>query len=488
MKYEPVIGLEVHVQLNTKSKMFCSCSTEFGAEPNKNTCPICLGMPGVLPVINREAVNLTIKTALAMNCNIVSFNRFARKNYFYPDLPKGYQISQYELPLAKGGNIEIVINGDVKRIGLTRIHIEEDAGKLIHGENLGDRDSSYVDINRAGVPLMEIVSEPDIRSPEEAKEYMTRLKSILEYIEVSDCNMEEGSLRCDANVSVRPVGSKVFGTKAEVKNMNSFRFLQKALEYEIKRQIDTLEEGGKIVQETRLFNPDKGITVSMRSKEEAHDYRYFPDPDLVPIEIDNKWIEDIRATLPELPDAKRERFVKEYGLPEYDAEVLTTSKAIANYFEDCIKLYNQPPDKGTQGQAKTISNWVMGEVLRTLKDEGLTIEKYPVIPQMLAGMLTLIDNGTISGKIAKTVFEEMCKTGKFPEDIVKEKGLVQITDESAVIKVIDEVIAENPKEVADYKGGKDKLITFFVGQVMKKSKGKANPQVVNKLLKERLAS
>jgi aspartyl-tRNA(Asn)/glutamyl-tRNA(Gln) amidotransferase subunit B len=479
MKYEPVIGLEVHVQLNTKSKMFCSCSTEFGAEPNKNTCPICLGMPGVLPVINREAVNLTIKTAIAMNCNIASFNRFARKNYFYPDLPKGYQISQYELPLAKGGHIEIVVDGNIKRIGLTRIHMEEDAGKLIHGENLGDRNSSYVDINRAGIPLMEIVSEPDIRSPEEAKEYMTRLKSILEYIEVSDCNMEEGSLRCDANVSVRPVGSKGFGTKAEVKNMNSFKFLQKSLEYEIKRQIDTLEEGGKIIQETRLFNPDKGITISMRSKEEAHDYRYFPEPDLVPIEIDNKWIEDIRATLPELPDAKRERFVKEYGLPEYDAEVLTTSKPVSGYFEDCIKLYNHP---------KTISNWVMGEVLRTLKDEGLMIEKYPVTPKMLAGMLKLIHNGTISGKIAKTVFEEMYKTKKSPEDIVKEKGLVQISDESAVIKVIDEVIAENPKEAADYKGGKDKLITFFVGQVMKKSKGKANPQIVNKLLKERLTS
>lgn len=479
MRYEPVIGLEVHVQLNTKSKMFCSCSTEFGAEPNKNTCPICLGMPGVLPVINREAVNLTIKTALAMSCKIAPFNRFARKNYFYPDLPKGYQISQYELPLAKGGHVEIVVDGNIKKVGLTRIHIEEDAGKLIHGENLGDRDSSYVDINRAGVPLMEIVSEPDIRSPEEAKEYMTRLKSILEYIEVSDCNMEEGSLRCDANVSVRPVGSKEFGTKAEVKNMNSFRFLQKALEYEIKRQIDVLEEGGKIIQETRLFNPDKGITISMRSKEEAHDYRYFPDPDLVPIEIDNKWIEDIRTTLPELPDAKRERFVKEYGLPEYDAEVLTTSKAIAGYFEDCIKLYAQP---------KVISNWVMGEVLRVLKDENLEIEKFPITPEMLTGMLKLIDNGTISGKIAKTVFEEMYKTKKSPEDIVKEKGLVQITDESAVIKVIDEVIAENPKEVADYKGGKDKLITFFVGQVMKKSKGKANPQIVNKLLKERLTS
>ena len=478
MKYEAVIGLEVHVQLNTKSKMFCSCSTKFGAEPNKNTCPICLGMPGVLPVINREAVNLTIKTALATDCKIAPFNRFARKNYFYPDLPKGYQISQYELPLAKGGHIEIVVDGNVKRIGITRIHMEEDAGKLIHGENLGDKDSSYVDINRSGIPLMEIVSEPDIRSPEEAKEYMTRLKAILEYIEVSDCNMEEGSLRCDANVSVRPVGSKNFGTKAEVKNMNSFRFLQKALEYEIKRQIDTLEEGGKIVQETRLFNPDKGITVSMRSKEEAHDYRYFPDPDLTPIEVDNKWIEDIKAKLPELPDAKRERFVKEYELPEYDAEVLTTSKPVSGYFEDCIKLYNQP---------KTISNWVMGEVLRTLKEEGLSIEKYPVTREMLTEMLKLIDNGTISGKIAKTVFEEMYKTGKSPEDIVKEKGLVQITDESEVIKVIDEVIAENPKEVADYKGGKDKLITFFVGQVMKKSKGKANPQVVNKLLKERLA-
>ncbi|MEK6590203.1 MAG: Asp-tRNA(Asn)/Glu-tRNA(Gln) amidotransferase subunit GatB [Nitrospinota bacterium] len=479
MKYEPVIGLEVHVQLNTKSKMFCSCSTEFGAEPNKNTCPICLGMPGVLPVINREAINLAIKTALATNCKIAPFNRFARKNYFYPDLPKGYQISQYEMPLAKNGHIDIVTNGKIKRIGITRVHMEEDAGKLIHGENLGSHDSSYVDMNRAGVPLMEVVSEPDIHSPEEAKEYVTRLKSILRYIEVSDCNMEEGSLRCDANVSIRPVGNKDLGIKTEVKNMNSFRFLQKALEYEIKRQIDIVEEGGKIIQETRLFNPDKGITISMRGKEEAHDYRYFPDPDLVPTEIDSTWIDYIRATIPELPDAKRDRFVKEYGLPEYDAEVITISKSIANYFENCIKLYNQP---------KIISNWVMGEVLRTLKDEDFEIEKYPVTPQMLTEMLKLIDNGTISGKIAKTVFEEMYKTGKSPENIVKEEGLVQITDEAEIVRVIDEVIASNPKEVADYKGGKEKLLTFFVGQVMKKSKGKANPQMVNKLLKERLAS
>jgi len=477
MDYEAIIGLEVHAQLLTKSKIFCPCSTEFGAEPNTQTCPICLGMPGVLPVLNKEVVEFTIKTALATHCKTALNCRFARKNYFYPDLPKGYQISQYEEPLAKGGYIEINTDGKTKRIGITRIHMEEDAGKLIHGENLGDSNSSYVDLNRTGVPLMEIVSEPDINSPQEAREYLLKLKAILEYLDVCDGNMEKGSLRCDANISVRAKGSKEFGIKTEVKNMNSFKNVQGALEYEIKRQIEVLKEGGEVIQETRLWDVDKGITLSMREKEEAHDYRYFPEPDLVTIRIDEEWVKEIEKGLPELPDEKKKRFVAEYKLPQYDAEVLTSSRMLAGYFEKCVSLCQNP---------KAVSNWVMGDVLRELKAENIDIKDCPLTPENLASMLKMIDKGTISGKIAKTVFEEMYKTGKPAEIIVREKGLVQISDEEELSKIVDGVLSKNPEEVEQYRKGKRKLFGFFVGETMRATKGKANPQLVNKLLKEKL--
>jgi aspartyl-tRNA(Asn)/glutamyl-tRNA(Gln) amidotransferase subunit B len=471
-KYEAIIGLEVHAQMLTDTKIFCGCSTKFGSEPNTQTCPVCTGMPGVLPVLNRKALEFAIRTGLAMNCKIAPYSRFARKNYFYPDLPKGYQISQYELPICEHGYIEIVVDGEKKRIGITRIHMEEDAGKNIH-----EGDHSLVDLNRTGVPLMEIVSEPDIRSPKEAVEYMKKLRTILRYIGVCDGNMEQGSLRCDANVSVRPVGQEEFGTKVEVKNINSFKFVERALDYEIKRQIKVLEEGGTLVQETRLWDSGAGVTLSMRTKEEAHDYRYFPEPDLVPVTVDEKWTEDIRATLPELPDAKRERFISEYGLPEYDADLLTSERALADWYEEAVK---------SGGQPKAVSNWMMGELMRLLNEANASIEDCPVKPAQLAGMLKLIDKGTISGKIAKTVFEEMYKTGKDAETIVNEKGLVQITDENAILKTVDEVLASNPKEVERYKNGEEKLIGFFVGQVMKLTKGKANPKAVNELLRKRL--
>lgn len=477
MKYEVVIGLEVHAQLKTKSKIFCACSTEFGSPPNENTCPICLGMPGVLPVLNKKALEYAIRACLATHCHIEPLNRFARKNYFYPDLPKGYQISQYELPLATKGYINIKLNGDKKKIGLTRIHMEEDAGKSIHGENLGHPDKSYIDFNRTGVPLIEIVSEPDIRSSEEAKEYLTELKSILDYTEVCDCNMEEGSFRCDANVSLRPVGQKAFGTRTEIKNVNSFKFVQKALEYEIGRQAKILDQGEKVIQETRLYNSAEGVTYSMRSKEEAHDYRYFPEPDLAPVVINDEWIEEVRKNLPELPEQKRERFTQKYEIPEYDAEVLTSSRALAGYYEKTVSLYNKP---------KIVSNWIMGELLRELKNDERGIEDCPITPNTLADMLIMIDNGVINGKIAKTVFEEMYKTGKPAATIVQEKGLTQITDESKIIQIIEEVMAANPAQLNDYQQGKDKLFAFFVGQVMKVSKGQANPAAVNQLLKEKL--
>ena len=470
MEYEAVIGLEVHAQILTKSKIFCNCSTKFGEEPNSQTCPVCIGMPGVLPVTNKEVVNLAMKTALALNCTIASFCRFARKNYFYPDLPKGYQISQYEEPLGVNGHLEIDLDGVAKRIGIIRVHMEEDAGKNIH-ENIPD--ASYVDLNRTGVPLMEIVSAPDIRSPEEAKEYLSELKKILMYLEVCDCNMEEGSLRCDANISLRPVGQKELGVKTEIKNMNSFRNLQKALEFEIDRQKEILEEGGRIEQDTRLWDPTKGATFSMRSKEEAHDYRYFPDPDLVPLEIDEAWVESIRETLPELPSAKGKRFIEAYGIPPYDAQVLTSSRELADYYEECVKLY---PD------AKKVSNWIMAELLRELKGDEKAIDKCPVSPKHLAGMLKLLDEGVISGKIAKTVFEEMYRTGKEAAEIVKENGLFQVTDSAEIEKIIDKVMEANPKQVQDVKAGKDKILGFLVGQVMKESKGKANPQMVNNIL------
>ncbi len=476
MKYEAVIGLEVHAQLLTNSKVFCGCSTKFGAEANTQVCPVCLGMPGTLPVLNRTAVEYAVKMALATHCKVNDKSMFARKNYFYPDLPKGYQISQYNEPLTQKGYIDIEVNGAKKRIGITRIHMEEDAGKLLHGESYEDSDFSFVDLNRAGVPLIEIVSEPDIRTSDEAVEYLKALRDILVYLEICDGNMEEGSFRCDANVSVRPVRQKEFGTKAELKNMNSFRFVQKAIEYEIDRQIEVIEDGGKVIQETRLFDSDKGVTISMRSKEEAHDYRYFPEPDLLPLQIDEAWIAEIKRTLPELPAEKRERFVKEYGIPSYDAGVLTASKELANYYEECIKLFNQP---------KIVSNWVMGELLRLLKEDNKEAKDCPVKPEILIKLIRMVDAGAVNLKTAKEVFEEVYKTGKEPDAIVKEKGLVQVSDEGALIKAIDAVIAANPKEAAEYKAGKEKLFSFFVGQAMKATKGQANPQALNKLIKER---
>jgi len=479
LKYEAVIGLEVHAQMLTDTKIFCGCSTKFGSEPNTQTCPVCIGMPGVLPVLNKKTLEFTIKTGLAMNCNIPPYSRFARKNYFYPDLPKGYQISQYELPICEHGYVEIVVNGETKKIGITRIHMEEDAGKNIHeSASGGGGNYSFVDLNRAGVPLMEIVSEPDIRSPEEAVEYMKKLRTILRYLGVCDGNMEQGSLRCDANVSVRLAGQKEFGVKTEVKNLNSFKFVGKALDYEIRRQIKMLEDGGKVVQETRLWDSERGITESMRTKEEAHDYRYFPEPDLVPIIVDQRWLDERRASLPELPDIKRKRFVSEYGLPEHDADLLVSEKALADWFEEAIKL---------GGQSKNVSNWIKGELMRLLNEENKSIEECSLKPKQLIDMLKLIDNGTISGKIAKTVFEEMYKTGKDAEEIVKEKGLVQISDTGEIEKAVDDVIAKHPKEFERFRAGEEKLIGFFVGQVMKMTRGKANPQMINELLKKKLS-
>jgi aspartyl-tRNA(Asn)/glutamyl-tRNA(Gln) amidotransferase subunit B len=479
MKYEVVIGLEVHVQLKTQSKIFCSCSTEFGRPPNANTCPICLGMPGVLPVMNKKVVEYAIKACLATHCEVQTMSRFARKNFFYPDMPKGYQITQFELPIGLNGYINIQTNDTPKKIGLTRIHLEEDAGKSIHGENLGRPGRSYIDFNRTGVPLIEIVSEPDLRSPAEAREYLTQLKAILDYAEVSDVNMEEGSLRCDANVSLRPAGQKELGTRTELKNINSFKFVQKALEYEIERQAKVLDQGDKVVQETRLYDAAKGVTFAMRSKEEAHDYRYFPEPDLVPTVCDAAWIDSLRQSLPEMPEQKRDRFVGDYAIPEYDAGVLTASIALADYFETSVKLFDQP---------KIVSNWIMGDLMKELKNDNREIDDCPVTPERLTDLLKLIDDGTISGKIAKTVFGEMYQSGKPPAEIVKAKGLTQITDESALLKMVEDVIAANPGQAADFKNGKDKLIGFFVGQVMQASKGQANPALVNKLLKEKLSS
>ncbi|MBO8169175.1 MAG: Asp-tRNA(Asn)/Glu-tRNA(Gln) amidotransferase subunit GatB [Thermoanaerobacteraceae bacterium] len=478
-KYEAVIGLEVHVELKTNSKIFCACSTEFGAAPNTQVCPVCLGLPGTLPVVNKRVVDFAIKAGLALNCKIAEFSKFDRKNYYYPDLPKGYQISQYDLPICEHGYLDIEVDGETKRIGITRIHMEEDAGKLMHeGDAIAEAESSLVDYNRTGVPLLEIVSEPDLRSPEEAVAYLEKLKAILQYTEVSDCKMQEGSLRCDANVSVRPVGAAEFGTKTELKNMNSFKALQKALEYEIERQIDILEDGGEVVQETRSWNENKGITVSLRSKEEAHDYRYFPDPDLVPLVIDREWVERIRETLPELPDERKRRLIEEYGLPEYDATVITSSKDLADYFDRCLQYF---------GDAKKVSNWIMAELLRLLNARDLEAADCPVSPEQLAELLQLIDKGTISGKIAKQVFEEMFDTGKTAAAIVKEKGLEQISDAGELERIVEQVIANNPDPVADYRNGKKQAIGFLVGQVMKATRGKANPQLVNELLRKKLS-
>ena len=475
MPYEVVIGLEVHAQLLTQSKMFCGCGTEFGLPANTQTCPVCLGMPGTLPVINQKAVEMAVRAGLALNCAVRTRNRFARKNYFYPDLPKGYQISQYEAPICEKGWVEVGVNGVAKRIHIRRAHLEEDAGKNLHDGGAG---GSRVDLNRAGTPLLEIVTEPDMRSADEVVAYLKQLRDMLMYLEVCDGNMEQGSLRCEPNLSLRPVGQKALGTKVELKNINSFKFVKDALEYEIKRQTRVLNEGGKIHQETRLWNVEKGETATMRSKEEAHDYRYFPEPDLVPLSISGEWIEELRKTVPELPAARQKRFVSEYGLPEYDAGVLTTSKGLADYFESCMRLFNQP---------KTVSNWLMGELLAELNRSGTAVDRSPVSPERLVSLLKLVDNGTISLKVAREIFPDLYASGKTPEQIVKEKGLTQVSDEGALEKIIAEVMAKNSAQVAQYRGGKEAVFGFFVGQVMKGSGGKANPGKVNELLKRKLA-
>ena len=473
MEYESVIGLEVHAQLSTESKIFSSSSSKFGASPNSHVNPLCLGLPGVLPVLNKRTLEYAIKAGIATSCEIASKSRFARKNYFYPDLPKGYQISQYEDPLCVNGYLNIDSNGSTKKIRITRIHMEEDAGKLIH--DLSPRES-YVDLNRAGVPLIEIVSEPDIENPEQAVSYVKKLRSILRYLEICDGNMEEGSLRCDANVSIRPKGEKELGTKTEIKNLNSFKFIQKALEYEINRQIASVEHGDKIIQETRLFDSKKGSTFPMRSKEEAHDYRYFPDPDLLTVTLDEQWINDLRNELPELPDLRLKRFVEEYSLPKSDAELLISSKELADYYEECLNDFSNP---------KELSNWIITELLRELKDEE-TITEFPVTPKMLAELLNNISDGTISRKIAKEIFPEMIKNSKPAEDIISERGLKQISDQSELEAVIKEILNNHPDEVSRYNSGEEKLLGFFVGQIMKSTKGKANPKIVNELLRKLL--
>lgn len=478
MKFESVIGLEVHVQLNTNTKIFCSCPTTFGEEPNTNVCPVCLGMPGVLPVLNEKVVEYTVKAGLALNCKIQQKSVFARKNYFYPDLPKNYQISQFELPICLDGFVDIDTDNGVKRIGITRIHMEEDAGKLIHGENLGNPNSSYVDYNRTGTPLMEIVSEPDMRSSEEAKAYLEKLKLILEYTGVSDCSMEKGSLRCDANVSVRPIGQKEFGTKVEIKNMNSFKNVQKAIDYEIRRQISEIESGNIIVQETRLWDPEKGITISMRSKEESHDYRYFPDPDLVPVVVTKDMIDSIKKTLPEMPDKVLAKLISDYNLPEYDASVLVSSKELSDFFFETSKLTKN---------YKAISNWIQTEIMRVMNEKDCLINEVGISPAHLSELITLVDENVISLKIAKSIFDDILKEKRSPRELVKEKGLVQIADEGALEEVVKKVLSASPKEVERYKNGETKLIGFFVGQIMKETKGKANPKIVNELLTKLLS-
>ena len=474
MSYEVVIGLEVHAQLLTESKMFCGCGTRFGLPANMQTCPACLGLPGSLPVINGAAVEMAIRTGLALNCAVQS-NRFARKNYFYPDLPKGYQISQYETPICEHGWVDIKTGSATKRIRITRAHLEEDAGKNVHD---GGTEGSRVDLNRAGTPLLEIVTEPDMQSADEVVAYLKTLRDILVYLDVCDGNMEEGSLRCEPNLSLRPAGQQAFGTKVELKNINSFKFVKDAIEYEIKRQTKVLNDGGKIYQETRLWDVEKGQTAVMRSKEEAHDYRYFPDPDLVPMTITPERLDQGRRTLPELPGARQERFVSHYGLPEYDAGVVTSSRPLADYFEACVKLFGQP---------KTVSNWVMGELLRELNNSGTPVAASPVSPERFVNLLKLVDNGTISLKVARDLFPELYASGKSPEQLVQEKGLTQVSDEGALEKIIDDVMAKNPAQLAQYRSGKDQVLGFFVGQVMKASGGKANPGKVNELLKKKLA-
>ena len=480
MAYETVIGLEVHAQLNTRSKIFCGSSAAFGGEPNERTCAVDIGLPGVLPVLNREVVEYTLRLGLAVGAEVAPVCRFARKHYFYPDLPKGYQISQYEEPICAGGSVRFIAgDGRETTIRLTRIHMEEDAGKLIHGEELGDPERSYADLNRAGVPLLEIVSEPELRSPRDAEAYMRKLRTLVRYLGISDGNMQEGSLRCDANVSLRAQGAETLGAKVEIKNVNSFRNLRRALEYEEERQREVLDSGGVISQETRLWDESAGVTRAMRSKEYAHDYRYFPDPDLTPVEVDAKWLDAVRAGMPELPDAKSRRFQEEFGLPRYDAEVLTAEREVADYFDEVVKAAGKD-------RAKAASNWVMGDVLRLLNERKIAIDECPVPPGRLAKMITLITGGVISGKIAKTVFDAMAESGKDPEAIVEERGLRQITDAGAIERVAGEVIAANPKEAEAYRGGKTKLMGFFVGQAMKATGGKANPKTLQEILREKL--
>ena len=476
--YETVIGLEVHVELKTKSKIFCGCSTEFGAKANTQVCPVCLGMPGVLPVLNKKVVEYAVLAGLSLNCKIADYSKLDRKNYFYPDLPKAYQISQYDLPLCKDGYLDIETGNLTKRIGITRIHIEEDASKLTHeGDTISQSESTLVDFNRGGVPLIEIVSEPDLRSPEEAVEYLANLKAILQYIDISDCKMEEGSLRCDGNISIRLIGAEEYGTRSEIKNINSFKALQKALEYEIERQKNLLNTGQTVIQETRTWDDGKGNTLPLRSKEEAHDYRYFPEPDLVPIKIDNQWLDNIKSNLPELPQEKKARFIEKLGLPDYDAEVLTKDKSLAQYFEEGLKTYKDP---------KKLSNWIMAEFLRFLNAEQIPVSNSLVKPRQMGELLNMIEKGTISGKIAKDVFETMFRTGNEPQEIVKDQGFGQISDEAKLNEIVEKVITNNHKSVEDYLAGKEKSFGFLIGQIMKETKGQANPQLVNSILKDAL--
>ncbi|MDQ6700087.1 MAG: Asp-tRNA(Asn)/Glu-tRNA(Gln) amidotransferase subunit GatB [Acidobacteriota bacterium] len=476
-KYEPVIGLEVHVQLATNTKIFCGCPTSFGAPPNTNVCPVCLGLPGALPVLSRASVELAINAALALNCTVRPLSRFARKNYFYPDLPKGYQISQYDEPLAEHGFVDIAVDGVPKRIGVTRVHMEDDAGKSLH-EGFKDSDRySYVDLNRCGTPLIEIVSEPDMRTSDEAYAYLTEVKQVLQFVEVSTCDMEKGHLRCDANVSVRVRGAEKFGTKAEVKNLNSFRFLKMALDYEIARQVAVIESGGKIPQETRLYNSTSGETVSMRSKEHAHDYRYFPEPDLAPLRVSERWLEQVRADMPELPTQKRARFVSGYGLRQYDAQVLTATRALSEFYEEAA---------AKSGNPKTAANWVMGDLAGALKAAGKDISESPVSASQIAELIALIEKGEISGKLAKEIFPKMFAAGESAAAIMDREGLRQISDASALDKIVDNVIAANPKQVEQYRSGKVAVIGFLVGQAMKASRGQANPAAMNEILKRKL--
>ncbi|MDO8494818.1 MAG: Asp-tRNA(Asn)/Glu-tRNA(Gln) amidotransferase subunit GatB [Deltaproteobacteria bacterium] len=475
MEFEPVIGLEVHAQLLTKSKLFCACSTKFGDPPNTNICPVCTGQAGALPVLNKEAVVMAIKAGLSLHCEIQEKSIFARKNYFYPDLPKGYQISQYEFPICLSGKLEIAVDGKAKTITIQRIHMEEDAGKLLHEG--GHPDESNIDLNRCSTPLIEIVSGPDLDNPKEAVEYLKKLRNILVYLGVCDGNMQEGSLRCDANISVRPKGSKKLGTRTEIKNVNSFKYIENALNYEIKRQIEVIESGGKIVQETRLYNQEKNTTETMRSKEEAHDYRYFPDPDLLPLIVDKKWVETVAKSLPELAEEKAARFTQSFKIPEYDAKVLTAEKPLADYFEECVKLYDAP---------KKLSNWIMAELMRELKERDIDVTAIQMKPKQLAEMVQLIDEGTISGAIAKKVFMEVLDSGKDPEKIIEEKGWKQVSDTSAIEPIIDKILANNQENVERYKSGKTNVLGFFVGAVMKETKGQANPQIINELLKKKL--